>query len=127
MNSDIFRAIPWDVIANAEVQATRNHSQTLTQLAERGGLTPCEAMAVLEGKNYYERWPNIYTKEQGQQADRELLGIVVEKSQADLRERTIRECAEVCQRVVDSSFSEIGRDVAAECQYEILIMLEKKP
>jgi hypothetical protein len=44
--------IPWAVIAPHEAQAQRNHSQTLARLAERGGLSPCEAVAVLEDRNW---------------------------------------------------------------------------
>lgn len=42
--------IPWDVIAPHERQAQANHSQSLTRLAERGGLSPSEAVAVLEDR-----------------------------------------------------------------------------
>ncbi len=44
--------IPWAVIAPHEAQAQHNHSQTLQQLAERGGLSPCEAVAVIEDRSY---------------------------------------------------------------------------
>jgi hypothetical protein len=40
-------SIPWAVIAPHEEQARRNHGQTLQRLAERGGLSPAEAVAVL--------------------------------------------------------------------------------
>ena len=33
-----------------EAQAQRNHSQSLQRLAERGGLSACEACAVLEDR-----------------------------------------------------------------------------
>lgn len=45
--------IPWDLIAPHEAQAQRNHSQSLERLAERGGLSSCEAMAVIENRLYY--------------------------------------------------------------------------
>jgi hypothetical protein len=38
---------PWAIIAPHERQAQKNHSQTLARLAERGGLSACEAIAVL--------------------------------------------------------------------------------
>lgn len=44
------RAIPWSLIAPHEEQAERNHRQSLERLAERGGLSPCEAVAVLEDR-----------------------------------------------------------------------------
>jgi hypothetical protein len=43
-------AIPWSVIAPHARQAWDNHSQTLDRLAQRGGLSRCEAVAVLEDR-----------------------------------------------------------------------------
>lgn len=40
------QALRWDALN--EEWAQRNHSQTLTRLAERGGLSPCEAVANIE-------------------------------------------------------------------------------
>lgn len=42
--------IPWAMIQPHERQAHANHSQTLKRLAERGGLSASEAMAVLEDR-----------------------------------------------------------------------------
>lgn len=42
--------IPYAVIAPHEQQALRNHMQTLQRLSERGGLSYCEALAVLEDR-----------------------------------------------------------------------------
>lgn len=39
--------LPWRVIEPHEQQAERNHGQTLARLAERGGLSVVEAVAVL--------------------------------------------------------------------------------
>jgi hypothetical protein len=41
-------SIPWTMIAPYEDQAQRNHSQSLERLAERGGLSPFEAVRVLQ-------------------------------------------------------------------------------
>ena len=46
----IIRAIPWDAIAQHKGQADKNHGQTIERLAERMGLSPCEACAVLEDR-----------------------------------------------------------------------------
>ena len=43
-------SIPWAVIVPHEQQALINHRKPLAELAERGGLTPCEALAVIEGR-----------------------------------------------------------------------------
>lgn len=52
-------SIPWAMLAPHERQALRNHDQTLKRLAERGGLSTCEAMAVLEDR----RWQKMDVKE----------------------------------------------------------------
>lgn len=44
------RAVPWAFVAPHERQAQRNHYQTLDRLAQRGGLSPCELVAVLEDR-----------------------------------------------------------------------------
>lgn len=49
--------IPWDVIAPFEKFAMANHDQTLERLAERGGLSPCEAIAVMEGRKWRQMDP----------------------------------------------------------------------
>jgi hypothetical protein len=36
-----------------EQQAQRNHGQTLARLAERGGLSPCEAVAIAERRKWH--------------------------------------------------------------------------
>jgi hypothetical protein len=51
---DAPRSIPWAAIAPHEAQALRNHcGQTLERLAERHGLSPCEAVAVLEDRPWH--------------------------------------------------------------------------
>lgn len=44
--------IPWHLMEACEKQALHNHQQTVARLAERGGLHPAEALAVLEGHPY---------------------------------------------------------------------------
>ena len=45
--------IPWGMIAPHEKQAMHNHGQqTMARLAERGGLSPSEAVAVLEDRDW---------------------------------------------------------------------------
>lgn len=43
-------SVPWSMLAPHERQARINHGQTLRRLAERGGLSPCEMIAVLEDR-----------------------------------------------------------------------------
>lgn len=42
--------LPFEMILPHEQQAQRNHSQSLKLLASRGGLSACEALAVLEDR-----------------------------------------------------------------------------
>ena len=44
--------IPWDIIAPLEAQAHKNHGQTLARLRERGGLSVCEAVAIIEDRHW---------------------------------------------------------------------------
>lgn len=48
--ADAPMSIPWSLVAPHRAQAQINHSQTLESLAERGGLAPCELLAVLEDR-----------------------------------------------------------------------------
>jgi hypothetical protein len=43
-------SIPWEMIAPHELQAQKNHYQTLQKLAERGGLDESESIAILEDR-----------------------------------------------------------------------------
>lgn len=46
------RSVPWAFVAPHAAQARANHDQTLERLAERGGLSACELVAVLEGRDW---------------------------------------------------------------------------
>jgi hypothetical protein len=48
----LHKIIPWDMIAPHARQAFINHGQSLEIIARRGGLSPCEALAVLEDRAY---------------------------------------------------------------------------
>jgi hypothetical protein len=54
--------LPWALIAPHEAQAKVNHSQTLKRLAERGGLAPCEAVAVLEDRPWVPMRPFAFAE-----------------------------------------------------------------
>ena len=47
MRGSRIKTLPWDMLSMHEAQAERNHGQTLQRLAERGGLSPQEALAVM--------------------------------------------------------------------------------
>src|SRR5687767_7547140 len=42
------RSVPWSLLLPYESRAIRNHDQSLRRLAERGGLSPCEMVCILE-------------------------------------------------------------------------------
>lgn len=45
--------VPWSLMAPHEARAQRNHGgQSLARLAERGGLSACEALAVIEDRSW---------------------------------------------------------------------------
>ena len=52
MHGELLKGIPWALIEPHEKQAADNHYQTLARLAERGGLSPDEALAVLENRQW---------------------------------------------------------------------------
>lgn len=47
-------SIPWSMIAPHDASAKRNHDQTLERLAQRGGLSPYEAICVLDGRDPFK-------------------------------------------------------------------------
>ena len=47
------KEIPWAVLKPHELQALRNHAQGLDRLASKGGVTPCEAVAIIEGRPWH--------------------------------------------------------------------------
>jgi hypothetical protein len=44
------KVVPWDFVEPHREQAKRNHAQTLERLAQRGGLSPSELVAVVTGE-----------------------------------------------------------------------------
>ena len=47
-------SVPWESIAPHEAQAKQNHDQTLHRLAERGGLSAKEMLAVVTGRHWLQ-------------------------------------------------------------------------
>ena len=46
--------VPWNLVAPHSKMAYANHGQTLEKLADRGGLTWPELLAVMTGRKYHE-------------------------------------------------------------------------
>lgn len=57
LGSSDLRSIPWEMLKfpSCEARAQRNHGQTLQRLAERGGLSPFEAVCILKDLDLMER------------------------------------------------------------------------
>ena len=51
-------SVSWSLFERHQEQALKNHSQTLERLAERGGLSCCEALAIIENR----RWKRMDPK-----------------------------------------------------------------
>lgn len=48
MNAPTLTSIPWSLIEPHQDRAWKNHQQSLDRLDERGGLSACEALCVIE-------------------------------------------------------------------------------
>ena len=46
--------VPWSLVEPHQAQAMKNHRQTLERLAERGGLSWPELVAVISDRDYFE-------------------------------------------------------------------------
>lgn len=44
--------VPWEMIVPHNAQSEYNHYQSLRRIAERGGFSRCEAIAVLEDRKW---------------------------------------------------------------------------
>lgn len=44
--------IPWEMILPHDKQSKNNHSQSLERIAQRGGFSRCESIAVLQDRNW---------------------------------------------------------------------------
>lgn len=56
--------LPWAMIKPYEDQALRNHGQTLERLAERGGLSPREALCILDREGWMQSsWSRKHEEE----------------------------------------------------------------
>lgn len=50
VHDESIKSIPWDVLKPHEAQALVNHKYPLEKLASMGGLSPEEALAIIEGR-----------------------------------------------------------------------------
>ena len=54
MASSLLTSVPWEFIEPHAAQAMANHDQTLNRLAQRGGLSACEALCAVTGRGFRE-------------------------------------------------------------------------
>lgn len=86
-------SIPWEIIAPHNAQAIANHDQNLERLAERGGLSPLEAICVLEDR----KWRRGEMTEANVEAARVKLGelvLVWEDRHLEVENREMRQLCE---------------------------------
>lgn len=82
------KSVPWAFVAPHEAQALRNHGQTLQRLAERGGLSAAEMLAVVTGRTWWEMG-----KPSDIDAAPKLLALLAAFGEPAASERAGRECA----------------------------------
>lgn len=58
MGDPIIKALPWAIMRPHEAQAQRNHGQTLSRLAQRGGLGIEEAYHILRDEEFMRGFHN---------------------------------------------------------------------
>lgn len=100
------RTIPWAAIRRFDEQARKNFGQSLEVLAARGGISPGEANAIIEGRPW-ERMP--YSEE------RDLLRWHTEP---DLL--TAAQCLERATRMVRQAVKYPGRSISLDVVLELL-------
>jgi len=59
MGGTLLSEIPFAMLVPHEAQAKRNHYQSLDRLAQRGGLSACEALAILEDRPWHAINPSF--------------------------------------------------------------------
>lgn len=75
--------LPWSLIEGHEAQARVNHGgQSLRRLAERGGLSACEAVAILQDR----RWERMADAEAQRALAAMLTAFQAQRAAGDVRE-----------------------------------------
>ena len=90
------KSIPWAVLKPHELQALRNHAQGLDRLASKGGVTPCEAVAIIEGRPWH-RMPFSEARDTLMGYVRKAMG----EMPTDIKRDPIREALELVRNMRD--------------------------
>ena len=91
--------LPWELFEPHEAQAQRNHYQSLTRLAERGGLSPAEALAVLEDRKFQDM--------DDKDAWIGLIQIAEQAAASRARAETLEEAAQVAEQAADAEHGKL--------------------
>lgn len=100
------KSIPWPAIGRFDEQARKNFGQSLEVLAERGGISPGEANAIIEGRPW-ERMP--YSDE---------CDLLRRHTEPDLL--TAAQCLERATRMVRQAVRYPGRSISLDVVLELL-------
>lgn len=90
------KSVPWAVMEPHELQALRNHAQGLDRLAARGGVTPEEAVAIIEGRPW-KRMPFSEARDTLMGHVRKAMG----EGPTDIKRDPIREALELVRNMRD--------------------------
>ena len=94
------KSIPWAVLKPHELQALRNHAQGLDRLASKGGVTPCEAVAIIEGRPWH-RMPFSEARDTLMGYVRKAMGATLRVEPTDIKRDPIREALELVRNMRD--------------------------
>ena len=94
------KSIPWAVLKPHELQALRNHAQGLDRLASKGGVTPCEAVAIIEGRPWH-RMPFSEARDTLMGYVRKAMGATLRAEPTDIKRDPIREALELVRNMRD--------------------------
>ncbi len=76
--------IPWAMIAPFSKRAKRNHSQSLETLADRGGLSPSEAIAVLDERNLFSGDHSLAGQRESTKRLHEMIAQFLDEEQSEI-------------------------------------------
>lgn len=104
--------VPWAFIAPFENGAQRNHHQSLARLNERGGLSVCELLAVIENR----KWERMDGEEAAKKLNKYLAAFHVNQFRSDLvstRSALLIALAWFDAAKIEGNLKYEGRDVSA--------------
>lgn len=110
-------SIPWSIMAPHERQAQANHDQSLERLAERGGLSPCEAVAILEDRPWRQM------KDEGARVLKSIIEARTPKTTAS----QVQMVRSVCKLNLDSDGCGLGYQLGGGCAHQACPLFRRTP